>query len=328
MQGLVERRVRAIVDHLADWRPIKAIIHDLDPETIELIYDGLPAAVGFMTPNLPDTMFKSTVAAHFVRDIVNEASKAIADVLKQKKDATVDELDAAVGAAMKRVEERLVTIDQLGHYHMDGCAKVIGLSSPRRGGRNDQPVQSRNQLTFKQALDQKLLPATCCYTRVMDEKATCDKESAKPKAAKPGQKLSPLDVIGSADPELRKRFMDWLQNLEDEKRIRAMEALHELDSIEEFVGFMELPPEMRFAMIPLLENRHGKHTIKRWLGLIGSAISAGFKDLARELKEWDDGFAAQAAQARAARTVPVEQRIKEKQKKRHVKWNFRMFLPF
>jgi hypothetical protein len=267
-----------------------------------------------------------------VRDACNEAGKAIANVLKAKKDATEGDLIAAVDAAVDAVEQKLLIIDSLGHYHMNNCAKAKAFGGGARRGKGQQGP-SRNEITFKEAVEQDLLPATCCYTRVMEEKAKMEcEEKAKPGAKAAGRKFSPLDIVGGADPKQRRAFLRWLKSLSEEERVKAMEALQELDSHEEFVGFMSLPPNMRMSMIGLLENRHGKFALKRWLSLLGAAVNAGFTNLANSIKasyeaflDWDKQFEARAQAVRAAREVPVKQRIEANRRARHVPWSPKMF---
>jgi len=96
------------------------------------------------------------------------------------------------------------------------------------------------------------------------------------------------------------------------------DRLHELDSYEEFVGFMELSPEMRIQMMPLLENRHARHSIKRYLGIIGAYTKAGLTELKKHLKNgwtvykaWDAGYAPKVEEAKRRLAEP---RSKSKRK--------------
>ena len=148
------------------------------------------------------------------------------------------------------------------------------------------------------------------------------------KTPKSGRNLSPLDIIGAADEDLRRKFMEWLEGLSTDDRTMVMDRLHELDSYEEFVGFMELSPEMRIQMMPLLENRHARHSIKRYLGIVGEIAKSGLKTLSKHLshgwaafKEWDAGFAPKVEEAKRALKEP------RSKSKRKVKWTWRMFLP-
>lgn len=306
-----ERLIKKVVGYFADSRPIKALIRDLDPDTIALLYQGLPGIGGLLVSRIPDGAFKTVEAANMVRTLGLEASKAIADVLKEKKDASEEELISAVDEAIKRVEEMQVLVDQMDHYHMPDCAKVAKLAK-----------RFRTEIAFKAAVDQGLKPAACCYERVEASKA----KAADGHKASNRKFRSPLEVVGAMDEEQRRKFTEWLEGLSADERNRVMDDLHELDSMEEFIGFMALDPAVRIEMLPLLENRNAKHAVKRFLGKAGTCVQLGLSEVLKALKagwkayrEWDDGFAPKVTEAKRTFNVPRA----ERKPKKKVKWSLK-----
>lgn len=331
-----EKAVKPSLRFLATWRPIAAIIRDLSPESIAMVDQVGPGLGAIAVSKLPDSAFISPGAAAFVKNLILEASKSIGEVLRENREASENELSDAVDSAVARAESMLVTVDVLGHFHMPGCARMLNASSARRSKGHTGPL--RNEIPFKDAVDQGLEPATCCYKRVEEAKTEA---ASTPKVTKGKRNLSPLDVIGS-DAELGGQLVEWLQSLPPEQKPFVLERLEHLDTHEELVGFMVLPSDMRIEMLPFLESRHGKHAVKRWLGVLGGALQVGVSGIAsagtemlEDLRRWDASFAEPAARVRAERRIPVAERVarnaarardERARRQRNWPWYLRIFL--
>jgi hypothetical protein len=94
-----------------------------------------------------------------------------------------------------------------------------------------------------------------------------------------------------------------------------MDALHELDSVEELIGLMALPEKVRMEMLPLLENRKTRKKLRDYLAVIGTLIKAGFtkaaeaaKALWRGYKQFDDSFVVRNTELQARLKRPRQRR--------------------
>jgi len=312
----IERLIIKLVHHFADSRPVTAMLRDLSPDTAQLIYSALPGAVGLAISRIPNSAFKTPERAHFVRSMINEASKNIGEVVLQKAGAapTPEEGAKAVDDAFKKVEEQKLVLDALGLVHLPDCVRLGQL----------KPFQRKN-VSFKAAIDQGLKAAPCCFPGI---EAELKKQAAPPSKKERRKNPSALDIIGGMSSQDRAAFMAWLKTLTREQRGLAIEGLRWLDSDEEFVGFMAMEPQMRLEMLPLLqeriiEGRKVRDAVKKFLGLVGALVKAGFGKAAdaaklcwRKYWEFDAGLAA-----------AVEAEIKRfKTPRPKPKW-LRMFLP-
>lgn len=315
-ESYVERFITYIVGRVTDMRAIEALIKDLSPLTATLIYEGLPGAVGLAVSQLPDVMFKSPESAQFVRSMVNEAAKNIADKVREKRakgggEVTAAEKEKAVDDAFKTVSDRELVVDPLNHLHQPTCVSL-------------RHFEQKNllKIKFEDALRQKLPGSPCCFERIGNQFAA--PPAAPPATPTPKKNLSFFEVYGGASEGDRKRFDDWLNSLPAAERPRAVELLEELDSQAEFDGFMSLTPERRLEMLPLLAERHGKFALRKFLGILGTLARAGFDHAhAAALNAWN-GY--RAFDARLQPAVDREWRQFTAPRKRNPWW--RMFFPF
>ncbi len=313
-ESYIERAILRVVKHLVDSRPVEAMIRDLSPETVELIYHGVPGVIGTAIGLVPDSAFRSHTAAEYVRPYVNEAAKGVADAIKEKKDkggATADDKNKAVDAAAKTVGEKKLVL-AVGLVHLPNCIQLAQL----------KPFQ-RQDVSYADALDQQLKAAACCFKGI---EAELKKQAAPPAAPAKKANPSPFDVIGGMSPEQQKQFHDWIEGLTAEQRKRAVDALHELDSAEEFVGFMSMDPAMRLEMLSLLENRNARFAVRRFLGIVGGLAKNGLDRAVAILKA---GWSKYLEFDRGLQPLVDEQlrRCKEPRKPRGWFHWLRMFLP-
>ncbi len=314
-ESYVERAILRVVKHLVDSRPITAMIRDLSPETVELIYHGVPGMVGTAIGLIPDSAFRSPTAANYVRSFVNEAAKGVADAVKVKKDqggaATADDKINAVEAAAKAVSQKKLVL-AVGLVHLPNCVNLGGL----------KPFQKQD-VSYEDAIDQQLKAAACCFKGI---EAELKKQAAPPPPPAKKANPSPFDVIGGMSPEQQKQFHDWIEGLAPEQRKRAIDALHELDSAEEFTGFMAMDPQIRLEMLALLENRNARFAVRRFLGIVGGLVKSGFDRAVAALKA---GWSKYLEFDRGLQPLVDEQlrRFKEPPKKRSWFHWLRMFLP-
>ncbi|MFA6604043.1 MAG: hypothetical protein WCT10_04380 [Patescibacteria group bacterium] len=263
-ESYIERLIIKIVHMFADSRPVEALIRDLSPDAIETIYQVVPGVVGFAIGKVPDSAFKSPARAAYVRSLVNEAGKAIGDVVKEKKEkgeaATVEDKEKAVEAATGKVNAKKLIL-ATGLAHQPTCVNL-----------HDLKAEQKREISFKDVIDQKLRVAPCCFE-------TIDAELQKPAAAPAPKKLrpnaSPFDILGTLSPERLKEFTSWIDTLTVGERKRAVDALHELDSEEEFIGFMAMDPQVRLELLPLLENRNARHLIGKFFAFVGALVKSG-----------------------------------------------------
>jgi hypothetical protein len=269
----LERMIIKTIRHIADSRPVEAMIRDMSHSTADVIYQALPGAIGLAISSVPDVAFKSPAAAVYIRSLINEAGKTIGDVIHEKKlkgeKATDTEKDAAAEAAIKAVDEKKVVF-AIGAIHLPGCVHLTSL----------KPYQ-RQEMALKDAVEQQLKAAPCCFEGIDTE---LKKQAAPPKKTVK-KNPSPFDVVGVMDEAGRRSFNDWLKGLTEEQRKRACDALHELDSADEFAGFMAMDSDIRLELLSLLENRNARHAVKKYLGIAGSLVKNGFDKAVVKAKE-------------------------------------------
>ena len=165
----------------------------------------------------------------------------------------------------------------------------------------------------------------CCFTEIQGD---LQKPAAPPKS----DHKSPIEVVESSkDEALKKEFYSWLGSLTKAKRLRALDVLRELSSLEEFVGFMKMSPKIRLEVLDLLEERNMRHVVRRHLAKVGTFVQLGFtkgletlKVQMEQLKAWDDSLAPRVDRERQKLQERRERRTQGKDKPPF----WRMFLPF
>lgn len=277
----------------ADHRAVDRLMRDLGPVGKAGV-GALPGAVALAVRKMPDSWFKNPELAHFIRDIIRDGARDLAEILKTKGvGASAEDIEKTVSGAEQAAMDRMLVVDPMGHVHVDTCARLSVFRRPvnqnQRNQNQQQPQPSPANLPeikLKDAIAQGLKASPCCTVLVQE---AIDKSASAPKSRK---NLSPLEVVGSIkDEELKKSFKDWLNGLTKQKRIRALDALRELDSVEEFYGFMAMEPAIRMEMLPLLENRNATHAVQKYLGIMGSFIKNGWHLAADHYSKWNDSLA-------------------------------------
>lgn len=294
----VQMFIAKVMKFFVDHRAVDRFMRDLGAAG-KVGVQALPGAVALGVRKMPDSWFKNPEMAHFFRDIIRDAAKDLAEILKEKGEgALAEDVENAVKTAEKAAMDRMLVVDPVGHVHVTECARLSVFRKPgqqqSQNPRNpnqpqppqQQPTSNLTELALKDVIAQGLHASPCCIKQVqeMTEKAT-----AAPKSVKKNR--SPLEILGSIkDDELRKQFRDWLNGLPSEDRTRAFHALHELDSEEEFNGLMSMDPLHRMEFLPLLENRNASHAVRKFLGVTGAFLKNGWNIAAEHYTAWNDSL--------------------------------------
>jgi len=263
----LENLVTSMVDMAVKSGPISRLVATMSPGLAQLLGKFGPTAVGFAASHIPPNAFGPTGITELGKDLIIEAAKHFGNILKEGK--ITDKTQAAEEAVKRAVETELV-LDCLGHVHLPDCLKLTQLKPFQK-----QPIK------LSQAIGQGAPAAPCCFTNI---DAKLKKPADEPKKPQKQGNLSPFDIIGAMGAEEQQKFNEWLRSLTAEERRRTVECLHELDSRDEFTGFMAMDPQIRMEMLPLLENRNAKYVLKDYLAAVGAAVRGGFKHGVAALK--------------------------------------------
>ncbi len=255
----MENLVTELVDKIVKTRPVSRMVETMSPLLAQTLGRLGPTAVAFVTSHIPLHTFGPPGITELVKRLIIESAKHFGNILK--KGEIADKTQAATEAVKRAVETELV-LDALGHVHLPDCLKLTQL----------KPFQ-KQAIKLSQAIGQNVPAAPCCFEAI---DAKLKKPAEEPKKPQKQGNLSPFDIIGAMGPEELAKFNEWLRTMDVEGRRRVVECLHELDSREEFVGFMAMDPQIRLEMLPLLENRNAKFALKDYLGAVGGALSGGF----------------------------------------------------
>lgn len=263
----LENIVTSIVDMAANSRPVSRMIATMSPGIAQILGRFGPTAVAFAASHIPLNTFGPAGITELAKRLIIESAKHFGNILK--KGEVADKAQAAAEAVKQAIETEL-TLDALGHVHLPDCVKLTQL----------KPFQKQG-IKLSQAISQNVPAAPCCFTAI---DAHLKKPATEAKKPEKRGNLSPFDILGAMDPEELKKFNRWLKKLSAEDRCRVVEDLHELDSHDEFVGFMAMDPKIRLEMLPLLENRNAKFALKDYLSAIGAAVRGGFDKGVEALK--------------------------------------------
>jgi len=307
----MERAVVRVVDRVLGTRTCSRAIDRMTPEMVQLLYAILPGIGGMASDTLADLLPVSDNVAFYIQTLGSEAFKRAGDAIKEMHESGVelsdDMIDHVVDEAIKDAADMAVVVDPLGHFHLPDCVRLGPLNR-----------RQKTEAKLGAALEQGLQPSPCCHGHI---RAKLEHET-KPKKEKPKlrKNSSPLDVLGLVDEEKRKEFKKWLKRLPAEQVDEVMEALQELDSLEEFDGLMALDPKMRLHVLPLLRNRNAaSNGIKAFLAALGSAIKAGCRGTKEMLvtmwqryREFDASLEPEVRQRIEDWNKPRERRPKKK----------------
>ena len=221
----LENMVTSIVDMIAKSRSVSRMLVTMSPLLAQTLGRFGPTAVAFAASHIPLNTFGPAGITELAKRLIIESAKHFGNILK--KGEVVDKDQAAAAAVQQAIDAEL-TLDALGLVHLPECIKLTQL----------KPFQKQN-IKLAQAISQNVSAAPCCFEAI-DTKLK--KPAAEPhKPAKQGN-LSAFDILGVMDPEELKKFNQWLRKLDAEERRRVVECLHELDSRDEFTGFMAMDP--------------------------------------------------------------------------------------
>lgn len=328
LRPVVQNFVAGMLDMFADHRGVDAMLRELSP-TVRAATKFLPMGAGYLMAKLPAAYFKSPEVAHFVQDIVVEASRHIDKIVQAKgspDQVTPTELNDALKKGYEAAAQKKYVVDPTRTFHAPSCVNLSHFRrQPFQKKGDQQPPPPQNNLaevTFKEAMEQDLKPCLHCLKRIQADL----KPAEAPKADK--KPRSPLDILGSfKDEELRKQFAVWYKGLTTEQRAEANQGLQELDSEAEFMGFMALDPALRMEAIGLLKTRNASHAVGNFLNILGSAIKAGSKETLEVLKKawagykkFDDSLAPLVVKLQADLKKPRDEKSG---------WDWlKMFLPF
>ncbi len=264
----MENIVTSIVDMLSTSGPVSRMLTTMSPALAQALGRFGPTAVAFAASHIPLNTFGPAGITELAKRLIIESAKHFGNIMK--KGGVTDKAQAATEAVKLAIETELV-LDALGHVHLPDCLKLTQL----------KPFQ-KQAIKLSQAIGQNVPAAPCCFEAI-DAKLKKPAEEAK-KPQKQGPQ-SPFDILGAMKPEELQMFNEWLRTMSPEERRRVVECLHELDSREEFIGFMAMDPQIRLEMLPLLENRNAKFALKDYLGALGSAVRDGFHHGVEALKK-------------------------------------------
>jgi hypothetical protein len=292
-------------------RSFQRMMTMIGPELAPLVGELGPYAASMVISLLPDTMLGSSTTAALVKsglvDLVTKLGDAVKNygTTEEKTAAATQALPDAANAAFGK----LLTMDPYGYLHEADCPELqrIQMAMPRpqqRQQRGQPPApQAPSALptvTLEKACERGLRAAPCCFNSV---DTTLKKQAEKPKEKEKDRfaPRSPLAVLGAMTAEERLSFDTWLGALPPAERLRVIKALEELDSREEFLGMMSLPPDIRAECLTLLENRNRLTDVKKALSKIWGFACRGYDkagNVWRSLVQWDhDNFSALADEA-------------------------------
>jgi len=264
----LENMVTSIVDMIARSRSVSRMLTTMSPLLAQTLGRFGPTAVAFAASQIPLTTFGPAGITELAKRLIIESAKHFGNILK--KGEVTDKTQAATEAVKQAIESELV-LDALGHVHLPECIRLTQL----------KPFQKQG-IRLAQAISQNVSAAPCCFEAIDAKLKKPADEAQKP--AKQGN-LSAFDILGVMDTAELKKFNQWLRKLGTEERRRVVECLHELDSRDEFTGFMAMDPQIRLEMLPLLENRNAKYALKDYLAAVGNAFRFGFDKGVEALKK-------------------------------------------
>jgi len=327
---IVQRTATRFLHYVHDKGTLAPLIRFLQTGPGSLVREVTPSALSILFAKQGN----SSELTHFARDLFVHVANEMAEIAEED-DHGPDPAKAAKAheSAWNAVMGKKYAL-VAGSVHKLDCPNIEPYRKhaqrpPRKGkDGHEQPQHHQgsgfHEVTMEQILNplNPLKGAHCCFEGIQAEFKKASAEEHAAKHAKKGH-LSPMEVIGQAKEEDRKKLYAAIAAITDpERRMRVMVLLRHLDSKEEMtalMGIIDSFPHMPDEVLSLLENSNasykfsaflakaGEHVIRAADGTILKVCQVG-SHIGDGLAEFDAGLAPQVRRLERWRGEPPKRR--------------------
>ncbi|MBI4458358.1 hypothetical protein HY633_05325 [Candidatus Uhrbacteria bacterium] len=225
-QGYIRRALRSLGKQaVIDTPVVNAVVRALDPDIVEFIYQGLPAASGLVSTWIKPLVGESIVGKLIVHGVM-DAGEILADLIREGHELTPEKVGEVLTATLKKHGEQMVWVDTIGNVHPVSCDTMLR-----------EPDNRKRQITLLQAVADGRSASNCPVCNKDGKALTMPAPATNAKQNFRGKSVA--FILASMEGGMSR--LEWIMALDKPTRDRIIKVLQEeADSPEEIKVALDL----------------------------------------------------------------------------------------